>query len=82
MWGPPVTKYLRQSRPGATLHGFDNAYFAHCLTGAVGLSGTQSQTSNFMVTSARSLPTMMPLTMRLFSLRPFRTIRWEINSKM
>ena len=32
--GSSVTKYLRQSRPGATLHGFDNAYFAHCLTGA------------------------------------------------
>jgi nucleoside-diphosphate-sugar epimerase len=32
--GPSVTKYLRRSRPGAILHGFDNAYFAHCLTGA------------------------------------------------
>lgn len=32
--GPEVAKYLRASRPDATLHGFDNAYFAHCLTGA------------------------------------------------
>jgi nucleoside-diphosphate-sugar epimerase len=32
--GTEVTKYLRNSRPEATLHGFDNAYFAHCLTGA------------------------------------------------
>ncbi len=32
--GPAVIKYLRQQRPDATLHGFDNAYFAHCLTGA------------------------------------------------
>jgi nucleoside-diphosphate-sugar epimerase len=32
--GPAVAKYLRASRPNAILHGFDNAYFAHCLTGA------------------------------------------------
>jgi UDP-glucose 4-epimerase len=32
--GPEVAKYLRASRPDATLHGLDNAYFAHCLTGA------------------------------------------------
>ena len=32
--GPPVAKYLRKARPGVILHGFDNAYFAHCLTGA------------------------------------------------
>ena len=32
--GPAVTKYLRGTRPNAILHGFDNAYFAHCLTGA------------------------------------------------
>lgn len=32
--GPAVARYLRQSRPDAVLHGFDNAYFAHCLTGA------------------------------------------------
>jgi UDP-glucose 4-epimerase len=32
--GPEVAKYLRSRRPHATLHGFDNAYFAHCLTGA------------------------------------------------
>ena len=32
--GPPVAKYLRTARPDATLRGFDNAYFAHCLTGA------------------------------------------------
>jgi len=32
--GPVVAKYLRMRRPEATLHGFDNAYFAHCLTGA------------------------------------------------
>jgi len=32
--GPQVAKYLRRNRPDATLHGFDNAYFAHCLTGS------------------------------------------------
>ena len=31
--GAEVVKYLRARRPDATLHGFDNAYFAHCLTG-------------------------------------------------
>ena len=31
--GPVVARVLRAARPGATLHGFDNAYFAHCLTG-------------------------------------------------
>jgi nucleoside-diphosphate-sugar epimerase len=31
--GPTVAKHLRAHRPGATLHGFDTAYFAHCLTG-------------------------------------------------
>jgi UDP-glucose 4-epimerase len=32
--GPEVAKYLRSRRQDATLHGFDNAYFAHCLTGS------------------------------------------------
>lgn len=32
--GPVVVKHLRLSRPNAILHGLDNAYFAHCLTGA------------------------------------------------
>jgi nucleoside-diphosphate-sugar epimerase len=32
--GPAVAKYLRHARPTAILRGFDNAYFAHCLTGA------------------------------------------------
>jgi UDP-glucose 4-epimerase len=32
--GPSVAKYLRKARPDAILHDFDNAYFAHCLTGA------------------------------------------------
>ena len=31
--GTEVVKYLRYSRPDAILHGIDNAYFAHCLTG-------------------------------------------------
>lgn len=31
--GASVAKHLRAQRAGATLHGFDNAYFAHCLTG-------------------------------------------------
>lgn len=31
--GTEVAKYLRASRPDVTLDGFDNAYFAHCLTG-------------------------------------------------
>jgi nucleoside-diphosphate-sugar epimerase len=32
--GPVVARYLRMRRPDAILHGLDNAYFAHCLTGA------------------------------------------------
>jgi nucleoside-diphosphate-sugar epimerase len=32
--GPEVVKYLRARHPDAMLHGFDNAYFAHCLTGS------------------------------------------------
>jgi nucleoside-diphosphate-sugar epimerase len=32
--GPAVTKELARCHPDAILHGFDNAYFAHCLTGA------------------------------------------------
>jgi nucleoside-diphosphate-sugar epimerase len=32
--GASVVRHLRARRPRATLHGFDNAYFAHCLTGA------------------------------------------------
>lgn len=32
--GPNVAKVLRGAHPNAVLHGFDNAYFAHCLTGA------------------------------------------------
>jgi len=32
--GAEVVRYLRARRPDATLHGFDNAYFAHCLTGS------------------------------------------------
>ena len=32
--GPSVIRRLRESRPKATLVGFDNGYFAHCLTNA------------------------------------------------
>ena len=35
--GPSVVSHLRSTWPGAVLHGFDNAYFAHCLTGATRL---------------------------------------------
>ncbi|PZQ77157.1 MAG: NAD-dependent epimerase [Variovorax paradoxus] len=31
--GSVVSRYLRRARPEAVLHGFDNAYFAHGLTG-------------------------------------------------
>jgi UDP-glucose 4-epimerase len=31
--GSVLSKYLRAARPDATIDGFDNAYFAHCLTG-------------------------------------------------
>lgn len=31
--GPVLSRYLRAARPDAVIHGFDNAYFAHCLTG-------------------------------------------------
>lgn len=32
--GPAVVRRLRSRFPNAFLHGYDNAYFAHCLTGA------------------------------------------------
>lgn len=32
--GPAVVRHLRAAHPDAVLHGFDNSYFAHCLTGA------------------------------------------------
>src|SRR5262252_6142624 len=32
--GPSVVRHLRQAHPDATLIGFDNGYFAHCLTNA------------------------------------------------
>lgn len=32
--GPVVVRHLRDHFPDAFIHGFDNAYFAHCLTGA------------------------------------------------
>jgi nucleoside-diphosphate-sugar epimerase len=35
--GPAVVRHLRAEHPGAILHGFDNSYFAHCLTGAKSL---------------------------------------------
>ncbi|HEX8125104.1 MAG TPA: SDR family oxidoreductase [Allosphingosinicella sp.] len=35
--GPAVVAHLRHTHPDWTLDGFDNAYFAHCLTGAVQL---------------------------------------------
>lgn len=33
--GPAVVRELALRHPGALIHGFDNAYFGHCLTGAV-----------------------------------------------
>jgi UDP-glucose 4-epimerase len=35
--GPAVVRRLRTVHPDAVLHGFDNAYFAHCLTGVASL---------------------------------------------
>jgi nucleoside-diphosphate-sugar epimerase len=35
--GPAVVRHLRAQYPAAVLHGFDNGYFAHCLTGAKSL---------------------------------------------
>jgi nucleoside-diphosphate-sugar epimerase len=35
--GPAVAKLLRTQHPDAVLHGFDNCYFAHCLTGSANL---------------------------------------------
>lgn len=32
--GPAVVRELAARHPGAVIHGYDNAYFAHCLTGA------------------------------------------------
>lgn len=35
--GPAVVRHLRARYPTAILHGFDNGYFAHCLTGSKSL---------------------------------------------
>lgn len=35
--GPAVVRELAARHPSAVLHGFDNAYFAHCLTGSQSL---------------------------------------------
>ncbi|SDB72914.1 NAD-dependent epimerase/dehydratase family protein [Belnapia rosea] len=35
--GPAVVRHLRRRFPDAYLHGYDNAYFAHCLTNAAQL---------------------------------------------
>ena len=35
--GPAVVRHLRIQHPKAVIHGFDNSYFAHCLTGAKSL---------------------------------------------
>src|SRR5262245_55242370 len=32
--GPAVVRHLRAQHPSAIIHGYDNGYFAHCLTGA------------------------------------------------
>ena len=35
--GPAVARHLRATFPDAVLHGYDNGYFAHCLTGVASL---------------------------------------------
>ena len=35
--GPALVRHLRARHPKATLDGFDNSYFAHCMTGAKSL---------------------------------------------
>lgn len=35
--GPAVVEHFRETFPTATIDGFDNGYFAHCLTGALRL---------------------------------------------
>jgi UDP-glucose 4-epimerase len=35
--GPAVVRHLRAQHPTAIIHGFDNSYFAHCLTAAKSL---------------------------------------------
>lgn len=35
--GPAVVRHLRARHRAATIHGYDNSYFAHCLTGAKSL---------------------------------------------
>jgi nucleoside-diphosphate-sugar epimerase len=39
--GPVLVSHLRRTFPGANLIGYDSGYFAHCLTGAVGLPELQ-----------------------------------------
>ncbi|KKC27764.1 NAD-dependent epimerase/dehydratase family protein [Sphingomonas sp. SRS2] len=39
--GPAVVRHLRENHRGATIDGFDNGYFAHCLTGTTQLPERQ-----------------------------------------
>ena len=38
--GPIVSQHLRRTMPGISIAGFDNGYFAHCLTGATRIPET------------------------------------------
>lgn len=38
--GPVVSRHMRQAMPGVQIIGYDNGYFAHCLTGASTLPET------------------------------------------
>ena len=55
--GPAVVRHLRAQHPTATLHGFDNSYFAHCLTGAKSLPEQLLDRQHFG--DVRSIPAAM-----------------------
>jgi UDP-glucose 4-epimerase len=52
--GPAVVKELARQHPNAVLHGYDNAYFAHCLTGVDSLPERHLQKQYFG--DVRNLP--------------------------
>lgn len=55
--GPAVVRHLRAQHPAAVLHGFDNSYFAHCLTGAKSLPEQLLDRQHFG--DVRSIPAAM-----------------------
>jgi uncharacterized protein YbjT (DUF2867 family) len=77
--GPAVARHLRVSRPDAILHGLDNAYFAHCLTGAAVLP-ERCLDEQFYGDVRNPLPDLRGYD-AIVQLAAVSNDRWEINSK-